>query len=261
MTSSQHIRHSPIYHKLAPIYDIVMKDVDYEEWTDYIDSLIQYHHPHAQSLLELACGTGTMALMLEQCDDYKITATDGSEEMIRVARDKASAGGSSIKWLVQDMCRLDLAGSFDVIYMVFDSLNYLHRQADILMVLEGVRKHMNPGGCFIFDFTTPAYSPKIETLLNGEKEVSRHFSYRRTSTYDSEKRIHTNHFLIEVHHPETGILSERYEETHRQHIWTLQEIRQIVGRSGLKIVAAYEDFDYIEATGNSDRITMIVQHA
>jgi ubiquinone/menaquinone biosynthesis C-methylase UbiE len=70
------------YSALAQIYDDVMVEVDYETWTDYIDEIIYQYHPEAQSVLELACGTGTMALSLEELAAYKITATDGSPEMI-----------------------------------------------------------------------------------------------------------------------------------------------------------------------------------
>ena len=58
----------PNYTVLADIYDRVMSDVDYETWADYIDEIILEHRPEAENLLELACGTGTIALSLEELD-------------------------------------------------------------------------------------------------------------------------------------------------------------------------------------------------
>lgn len=260
MLDKDHQQTGDIYKKLAPIYDAVMKDVDYDDWSDYIDSLIQYHHPHGNRLLELACGTGTMALMLEQTNDYHIVATDGSADMIHVARDKGIRANSKITWLVQDMRRLTINDTFDVVYMVFDSLNYLHKPEEILTLLEGVQKHLKPRGVFFADFTTPAHSPKIEEMLNTEQTVDDRYSYRRISRFDPEKLIHTNHFLIQEYDPVSGALEDRSEELHTQRIWRFSEIRKIVSQSQLQMIAAYENFDFSYATDNSDRITLVLQH-
>lgn len=249
-----------IYHKLAPIYDNIMKDVDYEDWTDYIDSVIRYHHPYGQYVLEIACGTGTMALALEKRDNYVITATDISPEMIRIAKQKAEREKSTISWLVQDMCCLDIKNRYEIIFMVFDSLNYLHQKEHIQSLFDGVSRHLSTDGIFLFDFTTPNYSPKIAPLLNGERNVNDQYSYRRTSKYDRKRAIHTNHFIVEIKDLQTGTTTEQFEEIHRQRIWTLEEIKEMVFASKLRMLAAYEDFDFSEANSGSDRITMVATH-
>ncbi len=249
-----------VYHKLAPVYDHIMKDVDYEDWTDYIDAVIRLHHPWGVRMLELACGTGTMALAMEQRDDYEITATDISSEMIRIAREKSKRRKSEINWQVQDMCRLDIGRRFDIIYMVFDSLNYLHHEHEILALLDSVSTHLEDNGIFVFDFTTPNFSPKIAPLLDGEQSRLRNYRYRRNSRYDKDNGIHINHFFVEKRDPKTGRTTERFEEVHRQRIWSLDEIKSMVMRSKLRMLASYEDFDFSEATDRSDRITMVLQH-
>ncbi len=251
---------STIYSKLAPVYDHIMKDVDYEDWTDYIDAVIRYHHPYGNRMLELACGTGTMALAMEERDDYEITATDASPEMIRIASEKGRRLKSGNRWLVQDMCRLDIGRRFDIIYMVFDSLNYLHREDEVLSLFESVASHMDDDGIFVFDFTTPSFSPKIAPLLDGEQRKLRNYRYRRNSRYDQEKGIHINHFFVEKRDPKTDLTIERFEEVHQQRIWTLTEIKSMVMRSKLRTLSAYEDFDFSEATDKSDRITLVLRH-
>jgi ubiquinone/menaquinone biosynthesis C-methylase UbiE len=250
----------PVYRKLAPVYDHIMKDVDYEDWTDYIDAVIRLHHPWGTQLMELACGTGTMALAMEQRDDYEITATDISSEMIQIARKKAGRRKSGITWLEQDMCRLDIGRRFDIIYMVFDSLNYLHDERDIHSLFESVSTHLEEHGIFVFDFTTPNFSPKIAPLLDGEQSRLRNYWYRRNSHYDQKNGIHINHFFVEKRDPKTGRTTDRFEEVHRQRIWSLDEIKSMVMRSKLRMLAVYEDFDFSEATDKSDRITMVLQH-
>jgi len=251
---------STIYKKLAPVYDHIMKDVDYEDWTDYIDAVIRYHHPFGDRMLELACGTGTMALAMEQRDDYDITATDVSAEMIRIASEKGRRRKSGITWLVQDMCRLDIGKRFDIIFMVFDSLNYLHRKDEVLALFDSVAFHLDDDGIFVFDFTTPNFSPKIAPLLDGEHGKLHSYRYRRNSRYVQEKGIHVNHFFVEKRDPKTGQTIDRFEEVHEQRIWSLPEIKSMVIRSKLRMLAAYEDFDFSEASNNSDRITMVLRH-
>lgn len=263
MTSSRLLSKSPdtpIYQDLAPVYDYIMKEVDYEDWTDYIDSIIRYHHPFGNRVLELACGTGTMALTLEQLDEYQITATDASEAMIRVARAKGRRGKSRIRWHVQDMCQLDIGGSYDIIFMVFDSLNYLHSSDMIHALFNGVSRHLDKDGIFIVDFTTPNFSPKIAPLLDGEQDEDRMFRYNRSSRYDPVSGIHTNHFIVEMRDPATGKALNRFEEVHQQRIWSLKQITAMVMKSKLRMLAAYEDFDFSAATEKSDRITMVLRH-
>ncbi len=249
-----------IYNRLAIIYDEIMKDVDYEDWTDYIDTIIRFHHPAATRVLELACGTGIMALEMELRDEFDITATDISPEMIRIARKKGAFLSSDITWKVQDMCRLDLDDTFDAIYMVFDSLNYLLTETEIQALFDSAARHLHKKGIFVFDFTTPSYSSKIALLLNEKRDVNESYRYTRTNEYDREQRIHTNHFEVEQVDPKTGKVIDRFEEKHRQRIRTFQEMKNMVLQSDLRMLAAYEDFDLEEATDKSDRITMILSH-
>lgn len=248
------------YQKLALIYDQIMQDVDYSDWTEYIDSLIRYHHPQARHVLELACGTGTMALKMERMGDYRITATDLSEEMIHIARNKARKRRSSIRWKVQDMRSFTLGKCFDIIFSVFDSINYLHDPQDILSVFSRVKEHLRKNGLFIFDFTTPLYSRKIAPLLNEEKQVGAFWRYTRKSEWNSASKIHVNHFFVEKNDPVTRKLSDSFEEIHMQKIWTLSEMKELVNRSRLTMISAYEDFDFSDASDQSDRITMILAH-
>lgn len=260
MVSQTSISDGVIYHKLAPLYDRIMRDVDYEDWTEYVDSIIQYHHPGAITLLELACGTGTMALMLEHCDHYKITGTDASESMIAQARIKAARNKSGIRWLVQDMRRLDIDERFDVVYMVFDSLNYLHDEREVDALLKSVAQHLADGGIFLFDFTTPSHSTKILPYLNNTRNITPRHLMKRSSSYDAEQRLHYNHFSIIKKDRTGGKIQETFRETHIQKTWSFSEIKERIEESPLRLLTAYEDFELDSATEDSDRITMVVTH-
>lgn len=254
------LQEKPNYSVLADIYDIVMSDVDYETWADYIDEIILMHQPKARSILELACGTGTIALSLEELDCYEITATDGSPDMIRIARKKAKKASSKIDFQTMNFLDLKLEKTFDVVYMVFDSINYLHTKDEILQLHREVKKILNPGGIFIYDFTTPRNSRKAIRFLNNEsKTIGSQYRYRRGSSFHAKKRVHTNLFHIERLDEESGEVKEKFEEEHQQKIYTLEEIQSIVKKSEFSILEAYDGFELKPAHRKSLRITMVLQ--
>ncbi len=252
--------HKKPYSALASIYDHVMSDVDYETWADYIDEIILSHHPKAVRLLELACGTGTVALSLEELDCYTITATDGSAEMIQVAKKKAEEKHSEIHFRQMDFLKIDLTEKFDVVYMIFDSLNYLHHNPEIIKLHENVRSVLNPGGIFIYDFTTPINSRKAIRHLNRQKqEIDPSIRYIRNSSYDARQRIHTNSFKIEMKQEESDAYSVSFSEVHQQKIYTLDQITAIIDETDFTILEAYDGFQLRPANEKSLRITMVLQ--
>ena len=252
--------HEHNYTVLARIYDEVMEDVDYETWADYIDDIILEHNPESVDILELACGTGTVALTLEELDCYNIVATDGSAEMIRVAQEKADRLQSEVQFEAMNFLDLRLTQKFDVVFMVFDSLNYLHTEEEILELHRQVRSVLKPDGIFIYDFTTPRNSRKAIHFLNNEKRiVDRHYRYQRTSEYDEEEHIHTNRFKIEQTDPHTDKVLRTFQEEHRQKIYTPREIETMIKKTDFKIVTAYDGFELKPAHPRSLRITMVLK--
>lgn len=244
-----------IYTILASVYDELMADIDYELWSDYIDTIIQKYHPSALSILELGCGTGSLALMLDELDCYRIIATDASEAMINRAREKADKIFSDVDFRVLDFRDFTLAEKFDIVLMLFDSINYLLTREDIVSTLLNIRKVLKPGGYFIYDFTTPGNSLRAESLLNEEKTTQNGYWYNRRSHYDSIRKLHYNDFKIR----KVDSSEQPSFEQHCQRAYTMNEMIETVNQSGYYIAAAYENFELKPADNNSDRITMVLQ--
>jgi len=254
------IENSREYSILAEIYDAVMHNVNYEAWSDYIDEIIMHHHHEATDLLELACGTGTMALSMEELGYYTITATDLSAEMILKAKQKGRAAESGVRFQTLDFLDITLDRTFDVVYMVFDSLNYLHSTQDILTLHQQVHDVLKPGGLFIYDFTTPRNSKKAIRYLDQEQAViDDTFSYHRKSSYDHENRIHTNIFDILKRDPLSQGVTRKFREKHQQKIYTMNEIYPVIKESPFQIVKAYDGFELKPAHKRSLRITMVLR--
>ncbi len=251
-----------IYTALASVYDKVMEEVNYELWADFIDEIMQTHHPDPYDILELGCGTGSLTLSLDELMCYKIYATDNSPEMIEVARSKArNMITSQVSFGRLDF--LDLTPlhpqKFDVVLLTFDSINYLRRENEVLRLFNQVKHTLRPKGIFIFDFTTPQNSEQAITSLDGEEGFCENFYYHRNSHYDTEERIHTNTFTIQQLDEQRSQVVQTFREEHKQRIYSLREIQRLVDRSELKILSQYEGFDLVEADHDSLRVTMTLQ--
>jgi len=248
-----------IYTHLAVIYDEVMREIDYEDWADYIDALIQKHHPEAVSVLELACGTGSLAISLDELDCYEITASDYSEEMLEIARSKTALSDSTIEWKRIDFFNIPDDTRYDVVFMLFDSINYARDLSSVTSVLAQVKRVLREGGLCIFDFTTPQHSSKHAELMNDSGVTPDNYRFVRVSRYLEAEGNHYNEFVIEKLSDDKQSVLERKREVHVQKTYTLAQIRQAVQKSSLTEVAAYDDLDIIPATDASDRVTMVVR--
>ncbi|HEX6982218.1 MAG TPA: class I SAM-dependent methyltransferase [Balneolaceae bacterium] len=250
----------PEYTKLAEIYDALMHDVNYELWADFIDALVLEHHPKPYSILEMACGTGALSLLLDELGYYDVTGGDKSPQMIEKARKKNEAIGCNVDFRVMDFLDINFNRKFDVVFSVFDSINYLLSPQEILTFLNGVKKVLKAESLLIFDFTTPKNSVQaVEYLHNEEGYTGDNHRFFRKSTYNAGEQIHQNEFQIEKLADDHETVIRRFREVHHQKIYTLQQMLDIINQTAYKVCAKYSGFDFDEADENSLRITMVLQ--
>lgn len=142
------------YSHLARGYDAFTEDVDYTAWADYMEKLFKLGGRKVGTVVELACGTGTLAA--ELCRrGYDVTATDMSSEMLSAALNKClDMDERRPLFLCQDMRRLDLFGTYDAAICCLDSINYLDGPAQLEEMLLRLKNFIEPGGLFIFDINS-----------------------------------------------------------------------------------------------------------
>jgi SAM-dependent methyltransferase len=136
----------------AELYDLFYSEKPYYEEAAFIHQCLQTYGNAVKNILELACGTGTHALLLEKYG-YKITATDNSADMLAQAKRKGESSHSQVDFRFQDMRSLDFPqSSWDSVLCLFDSIGYVASNDNILKVLRGVNRQLRPEGIFIFEF-------------------------------------------------------------------------------------------------------------
>ena len=143
------------YEFLAGCYDRFTADVDYPRWADYIEKHFARSALPIRTVLDLACGTGSLTAELA-ARGYEMIGADCSEEMLSVAAEKCrSAGPVEPIFLHQAMEDLDLYGTIDACVCCLDSVNYVTRPRTLARAFRGVHTFLMPGGLFLFDVNTP----------------------------------------------------------------------------------------------------------
>ena len=141
------------YSSLSIVYDRLI-GVDYSARAEYLLSLFALHGGKSHTLLDLACGTGSLTweLVRRGCD---MVAVDGSEEMLALAAEKGTDTDHEPLWLCQDMRELDLYGTVEGAVCTLDGFSHLRKTADVLTVLRRLSLFIEPKGLLIFDVNTP----------------------------------------------------------------------------------------------------------
>jgi SAM-dependent methyltransferase len=106
----------------------------------------------ATRVLELAIGTGRIALPLKE-RGFDVRGIDVSEAMVAKLREKP--GGDEIPVTMGNFADVAVEGTFNVIYLVFNTFFALLSQTEQIECMENVATHLEPGGIFIMECFVP----------------------------------------------------------------------------------------------------------
>lgn len=136
------------YERFAEVYDELMTDIPYDQYVQWITQFAPaQQYPQ---LLDIGCGTGTLALMLHQAG-YKVTGLDLSEDMLAIASARMDAAGVSMPLYAMSMDELDGFENVDVAIIPIDSINYVKEEANVIETLKRIYDSLREGGQLFFD--------------------------------------------------------------------------------------------------------------
>lgn len=242
------------YSGFAEVYDMFMDNVPYEDWSRYLIRILQRHGIDGGLVLDLGCGTGKMTRLLAQAG-YDMIGVDGSGEMLSVAREQETEG-SGILYLNQDMREFELYGTVRAVVCICDTMNYILEQEDLRKVFRLVNNYLDPGGIFIFDMNT-LY--KYREVL-GERTICENRpegSFIWENYFDEEDRI--NEYDLTLFIREEDGRYRKYEETHFQRGYDMEQVEKLLEESGLQPLGCYGG-DTDEAPGEDcERVWFIAR--
>lgn len=135
---------------MAASYDAFTAHHDYELWVNTLEPLALAAGLSGRRLLDVACGTGkSFEPFLAR--GYDVTACDLSPAMLE--RAVARAGGRA-RLLEADMRELPDLGTFDLVCVLDDAVNYLDTAEELVATLRGVARNLHPDGVLVFDTNT-----------------------------------------------------------------------------------------------------------
>ena len=255
------------YTGFASVYDMFMDDIPYEEWCAYVCELLSEYKITSGIVLDLGCGTGKFTELMAG-RGYDMIGVDSAEEMLSIAMERKAASGRDILYLLQDMREFELYGTVAAVVSICDSMNYITGDEELLQVFRLVNNYLDPGGLFIFDLNT-VY--KYQELLGDSviAENREEGSFIWENYYDEESRMNEYDLTLfiradaddghnAVRNPD-DVLYRKYEETHYQRAYSLEEIRSLLEQAGLRFLTAYDAFTHNPVHDESERIYVIAQ--
>jgi ubiquinone/menaquinone biosynthesis C-methylase UbiE len=227
-----------------------MDHVHYETWEQYIVSRFMRYCSSVTTVLEIACGTGSLSRHLLR-DGYRVTGVDISVPMLAMARKKLSHAGFNPRLVAADMTVLPFGTTFDAVICLYDSINYLRDPAQFLAALDEAARVTRPGGLYIFDVCTERNSRMFFSQHEMTESIGP-ITYHRTSRYDSAGRLQENAFVIESD-------GERIVERHIQRIYRLAEIHGMVAKTPFDLLGVFDDLTDRPGTEQSERVHFVLQ--
>lgn len=242
------------YQSFARVYDLFMDDVDYESWCRCAAGILGKYGIQDGLVLDLGCGTGKMTELLAACG-YDMIGVDGSPDMLEEAQEKKLASGRDILYIQQDMREFELYGTVRAAVSCCDALNYILEPEELLQVFRLVNNYLDPGGLFLFDFSTEAKYAQIgETTIADSREEG---SLIWENYYDSAEKI--NEYDLTFFLKEESGLYRKFQETHYQRAYDLGEIRKLLEKAGLAFLGAYDGYTERVFRAESERILVLAR--
>ncbi len=242
------------YESFAAVYDLFMDNVPYEEWTAFILEKLKEYGITDGILADLGCGTGVMTRLLA-AQGYDMIGIDNSISMLEMAKEQGKEG-DGILYLCQDMQEFELYGTVKAVISACDSLNYLCEDGELEQVFRLVDNYLDPKGVFVFDFNTRY---KYETLL-GEATIVENReegSFIWENYFDEETDI--NEYDMTFFIRQENDLYQKFEETHFQRAYTLEQVKQALKQAGLEFLQAYDGYTKEPAKEDSERIVVLAR--
>lgn len=223
------------YEGLARFYDALTTDVGYERRADYLERLFAESRIPVHTVLDLACGTGTLTCLLAR-RGYEMIGVDGSEEMLAQAQQKAwEIEGERPLFLHQTMPELDLYGTVDAAVSVLDSINYLTSVRDLRDTLERLRLFIAPGGLLVFDINSEEKLRGLDGQVFLDETEDVYCVWRA----EYVRRIVT--YFMDLFSRRSDGTWQRSLEIHRERAYGVEELRRLLQEAGFTRIHVYGD--------------------
>lgn len=237
-----------MYNCFAFCYDELTENVDYKVRSDYISGFFnEYGILPGDTVLDLACGTGTMSVLMKN-KGYKVIGIDLSGEMLSYADNKA---GGEITLLKAEMQNFKLSEPVNACMCNLDSINHLNSLNEVKNTFKCVYDSLTDSGIFIFDVNT-VY--KHNTVLGDNAFVfdkeNYFLSWDNELLENNQVRILLDIFVY------NGKNYDRYSEEFTETAYSINDLRSALNPY-FDVLGVYDDNTLNEPKNTSERLYFI----
>ena len=236
------------YHELAQSYDRLTNDVDYDATVDFYFDILAREGLSPRTAVDLACGTGSVALRLAQ-RGLQVTAVDMSWEMLMVAQQKAAEAGVYPQFACQKLQELRLPRGVDLAVCALDSIDYILDPNDCKQAIQRVYKILNPGGCFIFDVNTPEKLHAMDGQVFLDEDDDVYCVWR--GEFDQQTNICS--YGMDLFQRRGNMWHRSFEE-HREYAYSAQTLISYLRSAGFTSITVYGDRKFAAPEAGEQRI-------
>ena len=223
------------YHALAASYDRLTSDVDYKAVVDFYWQILERENLQPKTAVDLACGTGSVALLLAQ-KGLQVTGVDMAEEMLTVACDKALSLKNPPMFVCQKLQELKLPRGVDLAVCALDSLDYILDPDDCKEAIHRAFKALNPGGIFIFDVNTPEKLRSMDGQVFLDEDDDVYCVWR--GDFDEQTNICS--YGMDLFQRSGNVWCRSFEE-HKEYAYSVEMLTGFLKAAGFTSIRVYGD--------------------
>ena len=240
------------YNDFASVYDRLMSDCDYSARADYLLGLFRRNSSEPKLMLDLGCGTGSLAIELIK-RGVDVIGVDPSAEMLNIAQSKAADNTVELLCLCQSGEELDLFGTVDSAVCTLDSVNHITDYDELKATFAKLILFLEPNGLFIFDVNT-AY--KHENVLADNTFVIEDDDIY--CVWQNMTQMPYTTVVLDFFLEQNGVY-ERFHEEFEERAYSVYEIKTALDYAGLEIVEVLGDMSIDAPREDSERIIFVTR--
>ncbi len=248
-------------------------DVSVSDWPGEIDFYRGIVEKEVKSnkgaILEVACGTGRVAIRLAQ-GGVNVVGLDHSPEMLAVARQK-SIGFQNVYWVQGDMRSFELDETFGLVIIPGHAFQNLLTPEDQIACLECIKRHLDPGGALVvhLDHQDVSWLGDLRGEKGGLFEAAEQFLHPKTGRQIRTSRAwsyeaSTQTAIVRTVWEEIGtdgqVVERRETGPVRLHCLFRFEMAHLLARLGFAIEATYGDFFRQELRDESSEMIWLARN-
>jgi SAM-dependent methyltransferase len=210
-----------------------------------------------EKILDLACGFGRHSLLLAKLG-YDVTGVDITKDYIADAKNEAQKMGLKINFICDDIRNINFSEKFDVVLNLADgAIGYLENDEENLKIFDVISNSLKNGGKHFMDICNADhaeyYFPKKhweigeKTLALAQFDWDAHTRQMRYAGWNIPYGKIANKPIIDI------------ENTNPTRLYSLNELKNILGQRGMKITSSFSNYYGKELTNKELQLMVYSQ--